>query len=337
MESIRRVEKKKIKEKVAFALSRGRLFGLRLKAEGEVGYASADIGSSSEGTSWNSAGDLQDAAPVLTSKETFTQALSATIDSLGASRGELRSAGLSLPDASAKIAVMDFDELPSDVDEALEIVRWKMAKDSFIDPLECVVDYQLLGHGGSVGGEAVRVLAVAVDKGLLTSYEDSAYGLGVTFTSITMHALNVMNLLRTLKSPEGDFAVTLNAGDYLTVAFFKDASLDFIRTKECASESFLTDVSQTFTFYAGKKSKCKKVYAIGASFEVRDMEEATGVEVELLGLTELIPEGLKADALPFDELSDEDSFALLSLLSTFEPSNDNDVELQKTIGEVVSG
>jgi type IV pilus assembly protein PilM len=84
-------------------------------------------------------------------------------------RGAERSRDVTLvvPDATVRVLLLDFDQLPSKPVEALPVVRFRLKKLLPFDADDAVISYQVMSSGKS----GVRVLAVAMPREVLNEYE----------------------------------------------------------------------------------------------------------------------------------------------------------------------
>jgi type IV pilus assembly protein PilM len=77
---------------------------------------------------------------------------------------------LVIPDAAARVLLLDFDALTTKQSDALPIVRFRLKKLLPFDSDEAVVSYQVM----STGRGLVRVLALAMPHDVLSEYETAA-------------------------------------------------------------------------------------------------------------------------------------------------------------------
>lgn len=77
---------------------------------------------------------------------------------------------LIIPDAAARVLLLDFDALTAKQSEALPIVRFRLKKLLPFDADEAMVSYQMM----STSRGLVRVLAVAIPQDVLSEYETVA-------------------------------------------------------------------------------------------------------------------------------------------------------------------
>jgi type IV pilus assembly protein PilM len=75
-----------------------------------------------------------------------------------------------IPDAAARVLLLDFDVLPNKLSEALPIVRFRLKKMLPFDADDAMLSYQVMSTSRSV----VRVLAVAIPRDVLSEYETAA-------------------------------------------------------------------------------------------------------------------------------------------------------------------
>jgi type IV pilus assembly protein PilM len=91
----------------------------------------------------------------------------------GTGRGSGRDAGLGrdvtlvVPDAAVRVLLLDFDQLPSKVVEALPVVRFRLKKLLPFEADDAMVSYQVMSNEKNL----VRVLAVAMPREVVDEYE----------------------------------------------------------------------------------------------------------------------------------------------------------------------
>lgn len=91
------------------------------------------------------------------------QAISAALAGLGA---RPRDVTVVVPDAAARVMIMDFDTFPEREQEALPLIRFRLKKLLPFDAERATVSYQAYRNG------AVRVVAAVAASGVLEEYED---------------------------------------------------------------------------------------------------------------------------------------------------------------------
>jgi type IV pilus assembly protein PilM len=96
-------------------------------------------------------------------------AVRSTLDSVSsAGRERGRDVTVVVPDASVRVLLLDFDELPTKSVEALPIIRFRLKKLLPFDADGAAVSYQVMASAKG----SVRVLAVAMTKDVLVEYEE---------------------------------------------------------------------------------------------------------------------------------------------------------------------
>src|SRR6185312_9895109 len=93
-------------------------------------------------------------------------AIRRVLDSVGAGERS-RDVTLVVPDAAVRVLLLDFDQLPSKMAEALPVVRFRLKKLLPFDADEAAVSYQVM----SSDKDGVRVVAVAMPREVLGEYE----------------------------------------------------------------------------------------------------------------------------------------------------------------------
>lgn len=81
--------------------------------------------------------------------------------------GKLRDVSVIVPDLAVRVVLLDFDSLPSDVEDALPVVRFRLAKLLPFPAEAAQVSYQIM----SERGRQLQVLAVAMPYEVLAEYE----------------------------------------------------------------------------------------------------------------------------------------------------------------------
>ena len=78
-----------------------------------------------------------------------------------------RDVTLIVPDAAVRVLLLDFDELPAKVAEALPVVRFRLKKLLPFDADDAAVSYQVM----ATAKESIQVMAVAMPREVLADYE----------------------------------------------------------------------------------------------------------------------------------------------------------------------
>jgi type IV pilus assembly protein PilM len=92
----------------------------------------------------------------------------------GTGRERSRDVTLIVPDSAVRVLFLDFDQLPSKAAETLPVVRFRLKKLLPFDADDAMVSYQVMS---SVKG-AIKMIAVAMPREVLTEYESIVLGAG---------------------------------------------------------------------------------------------------------------------------------------------------------------
>jgi Tfp pilus assembly PilM family ATPase len=100
-----------------------------------------------------------------------------------------RRVGLSLADGVFRVQNLDFDELPSGVEDRDRLIRWRIEKAAAFDATDTLIRYQVSPRAE----KGFSVLACIAKQGVVVQYEDLVGGLGLEVWNIglaSFHALN---------------------------------------------------------------------------------------------------------------------------------------------------
>lgn len=145
---------------------------------------------------------------------------------------------LVIPDAAARVLLLDFDTLPSKSRDALPIVRFRLRKMLPFEVEESAVSYQVMPRSGSRDGgrdNQVRVLVTATPLAVLAEYEaavrEAGYEPGVVLPS-------TLAALAALSTREPALVVNRN-GASVTTAITRENELLLHRTVDLPAEDAL--------------------------------------------------------------------------------------------------
>ena len=133
------------------------------------------------------------------------ESLAGCLDALGLSgnRGESQSKGLDavlvLPDQAARLFVLDFDKLPHNTAEAIDLVRWRLKKSVPFD-----IDASVISFTAHRRAADWQVISVVTPLTVVQQYEALLGAAGLSVSRVTLSSLAAMPLL-----PEGDEGSTL--------------------------------------------------------------------------------------------------------------------------------
>lgn len=145
---------------------------------------------------------------------------------VGAGGGRKRgSAVVILPDYSARVAVLGFDQFPNDAREQLSLVRFRMKKSVPFDVEAAVVSFHPQPAGK--GGKTECVVAVAALE-IVARYEAAFRSAGLHAGSVTTASMAMVELL----PPSGVSVLARLNGRYLSVLVANGPVMRLVRTVE---------------------------------------------------------------------------------------------------------
>ncbi len=174
------------------------------------------------------AGNIADRARVIA-------AVRETLDAVSG-RGEKRTRYVTLvvPDASARVLLLDFDELPAKAVEALPIVRFRLKKVVPFDPDHAAVSYQIMSTDQGV----MRVLVVVMQADVLEEYESAITAAGYVPGAVIPATIAVLAALEEQEAP----VLIVNAGrSGVTTAIVRGSTLLLHRAMELAGDQLDID------------------------------------------------------------------------------------------------
>lgn len=143
-----------------------------------------------------------------------------------------RRAALIVPDYCARVAVLDFDAFPSQPDEQLALLRFRMKKSVPFD-----IDSAILSYGVQTreAGEdsKVEVLAAVIASDIVTEYEAPFRAAGFHPGFVTTSSLSALNLI----AAEGLNMFVKLSGRALSVLVLNGAAIKLARCVEMDSGS----------------------------------------------------------------------------------------------------
>jgi type IV pilus assembly protein PilM len=147
-----------------------------------------------------------------------------------ASQGRGRDVTVVVPDAAARVLLLDFDEMPSKAVEALPVVRFRLKKLLPFDVDEAVVSYQVMASAKG----SVQVVAVAVPKSVLDEYEGVVTAAGYLPGAVLPSTLAALAGLDETEAA----ALVVNAGpNGVTTAIVKGGVLLLHRSVDMAGDA----------------------------------------------------------------------------------------------------
>ncbi len=159
--------------------------------------------------------------------------LSAAISSVlpANSNRKTRPAALILPDYAGRVAVLDFDTLPTGADEQLSLIRFRMRKGVPFDVESAAVSYYV--QPKSNGAKKVDVVVAVMALEIVGRYEAPLRAAGFLPGAVTTSALAVLNLYQ----GTGITVLAKLSARTLTVMVLDGAVLKLVRCVELESPS----------------------------------------------------------------------------------------------------
>ena len=198
-------------------------------------------------------------------------------EALGGVAGRSHDVIAIVPDAAVRVMLVEFDTLPSDQEEALGVVRFRLKKSLPFDVEKAKVSY----HAQKIGSEVKVVAAVALGS-VIEDYEsafrDAGFAPGVVLPS-TLAALGAADGKKPTMVIKVDAHTT-------SIAILNDEQLQLFRTLENArgvtinGEQLAEEVYPSIVFFQDTyQLNIERIYVAG-------LPEASGVAVALSSSTE---------------------------------------------------
>jgi type IV pilus assembly protein PilM len=185
-----------------------------------------------------------------------------------------RRVGLLVPDASAKVSLLRFEQVPSRAQELDEIVRWQVRKTAPF-PLDGA---QVGCVPGRRTGEGQEFIVTLARREILAEYEGLCESGGAHAGIVDIATFNVINaVLAGPRPPDGDWLLVNVASEWASMAVLRGSDMIFFRTRSAESDGSLTElVHQTAMYYEDRLEGTgfTRVLLSGASTAERDAGDA---------------------------------------------------------------
>jgi type IV pilus assembly protein PilM len=192
-----------------------------------------------------------------------------------------KGAALILPDYSARITVLDFDQFPADAKEQLALIRFRLKRSVPFD-----VDTAAISYTVQTGAKRTDVVVVMTPQEIVARYEAPFRAAGMNPGLVTMSSLAALEL-----APETGLNVMAKlAGRVLTLLVRNKGVLKMARCVELPAadlEDVAAVLAPTFVFVEdnlGGRAEKLTLCGFGAATDEaeRRFSEELGVEVEPL-------------------------------------------------------
>jgi type IV pilus assembly protein PilM len=140
-----------------------------------------------------------------------------------------RRAAVILPDYCARVAVLDFDTFPTDLDEQQALVRFRLKKSVPFEVDTAVVSYvEQPRSPDAKTGAKVEVLAAVISSDIVVQYEAPFRAAGFHPGLVTTSSLVALNLL----APDGITLLVKLSGRVLSVLVLQESAVNLARCVE---------------------------------------------------------------------------------------------------------
>jgi Tfp pilus assembly PilM family ATPase len=159
----------------------------------------------------------------------------------------VRRAALIVPDSSARVSLLTFDQIPARPQELDALVRWQLRKATPY-PIEDAVVSQV--PASTIDGR-VTIAAVVARRDVVTQYEQVLASLGIHAGIVDLASFNVINaVLAAGGSADGDSLIVHVAPEATTLAILRGDALLFYRHRAHSDDEPLGSlVHQTTMFH----------------------------------------------------------------------------------------
>jgi Tfp pilus assembly PilM family ATPase len=216
-----------------------------------------------------------------------------------------RRAALVVPDTTARVSLLPFEQLPTKTAEIDEIVRWQIKKATPF-PLE---EAQVSHFRVHADGNARTLAAVVARKDVIAQYEAVTTALGIHAGLVDLASFNVMNAILSASGSQtaGDALVICLAVEATTLAILRGRDLMFYRHRAVVEEESLSALVHQTTMYhedrlGGARFAhvwlCGASIAPGAAEARRDIAARLGVTPESVDVRSAAALRDRVDASP---------------------------------------
>lgn len=154
---------------------------------------------------------------------------------LGQVQPRTRSVTVIVPDSAVRVFVLDFDTLPSHLDEALPVLRFRLRKSVPFDVEHAGVSYQVLSEGSARLETQWKVLAAVIPGPVLAEYETAVRTAGYEPGAVLPTSLATLAALDSSDIHETVLAVNLSS-QALTTSIVAGSDMLLHRTIELPAD-----------------------------------------------------------------------------------------------------
>lgn len=234
-------------------------------------------------------------------------ALRRLLERLGA---RARRVALVIPDTTAKVSLLRFEQVPTRRDDLEQLIRWQLRKAAPFPVDDAGVTYSA-GHAVDSGREFLVELA---RRDTIREYESVCEDVGAYAGLVDTATLSLLGLFSGRSAPPGDWLLVHVRTDYTSVAIVRGEQVLFYRSRPEDEGTALEDlVHQTAMYYQDRLqgqgfARVMLAGSDGAAGAVdgvrRSLEERLGIGVESVDPTRVatLTDRVKASADLMDVL-----------------------------------
>jgi type IV pilus assembly protein PilM len=212
------------------------------------------------------------------------QALLEHIHALAPGNSRKRRATVILPDYCARVAVLDFDTFPSDLDEQQALVRFRLKKSVPFEVETAMVSYLEQPRSNGAAGAKVDILAAVIASDIVAQYEAPFRAAGFHPGLVTTSALAALNLM----DADGITLLVKLSGRVLSVLVLQDNAVRLSRCVEMEGgrvEDLESVLHPTIAYVEDQlKGSPKQIWLAGFGLEMQQLaarwESEWGVAVQ---------------------------------------------------------
>jgi len=166
--------------------------------------------------------------------------------------GAPRRIGLVVPDVTAKVSLVRFEQVPNRAQDLEQLIRWQVKKTAPFAVEDAQISYV---RGLEAGGGHEFIVALA-RRSVIEEYEAICAEAGAYAGLVDLATFNVINsVLAGPRVPDGDWLLVNVAVDYASIAIMRGRSMIFFRNRGADTDGTLADlVHQTAMYYEDRLS-----------------------------------------------------------------------------------
>jgi type IV pilus assembly protein PilM len=179
-------------------------------------------------------------------RDAVKAALAAALDDVTRDAPRRRQIAVLLPDLSARVNVLQFDETPSKAEEMLALIRFRLKKSVPFDVDTAAVSYQMQGN---------EVLTAVSPQVVVRQYESLLEDLGYEPGFVTVSTLAGLSLVTPLSSATAGAMLLRHDGHLMTIAVTSGGRLRMLRVTEAGGapaanqEDLFREIFSSAIFY----------------------------------------------------------------------------------------